>query len=403
MPKHARQEPKGLRARIAAVSLESWLFYCAFALCAFTTLIVRTTHPSVFGIPKDLFEPAGYAISAILLLVKLVRDREASVRYAVAVLLVVVGGLSFWFAGAWRFSALFFFIAAGKGVSIRALAGIVLGVQLAVLAATLPLGLAGQLYSFTVWREVDGTWMPRFSYGYSHPNFLGQVFLTIALAFAVVRFPRFHVADAVVYVALGLAAAMLVWARTASACIVLTALLALASPIIVRTWSRQRAAAIGALLAFCAAAALSLAMMVFYNPDVPWMQALDQALSTRFSLAHRFYEVFGVEPFGRATMAVKLEDFVQESPDNIYALALVKHGIVPALCLGALVLATFLDAVRQPRWDACILGLLVYVVGGVMEMYAINFTLDFFLVGASFMLYGCWPEACVPPAESANP
>ena len=404
MAKHSRQDSEGtLRECIASITLEGWLFYCAFALCAFTTLMVRTTYPAVFGIPREVFEPVGYALSAILLIAKIVCDREATLRYGIAVLLVAVGVLSFWVAGAWRFSVLFLFIAAGKDVSLRVLACIVLVVQLSVLALTLPLALTGQLYSFTVWREVDGVWMPRYSYGYSHPNFLGQVFLTIALAFMVVRFPRFNVADAAVYLALGLAAALLVWARTATVCIVLVALLAFVSRFIVGSAARRRAAAGAALVAFCAAAGFSLAMMVCYSPDVPWMEALDQALSTRFSLAHRFFEVFGIEPFGRATMAIKMGDFVQESPDNVYALAFVKQGYVPALCLGALVLATYVDALRHARWDACILGLLVFAVVGIMEAYSTNFTLDFFLIGAAFTLYSCWPDRCAPPRGRGRP
>ena len=387
---------------LGPVTFETGLFYVSFAICAFTTLMVRTTYDSVFGMPKDAFEPFAYAISALLLVLKILREREPSVRFAGAILLLVVGTLSFWFAGSWRFSALFFFIAAGKDVSLRWLAAIALVVQGAVLAVTLPLALAGKLYSFTVWREVDGTWMPRSSYGYGHPNFLGEVFLVIALAYAALRFPRFKVPDALVYAALALAAALLVWSRTATACIVLAAALALASTRIVRSRARQKTAAVLALVMLCALGGFSLTMMVVYDPEVPWMAAADQALSTRLSLANRFYEVFPPTPFGRTVMAVRLEDFVQEMPDNAYVMALVKQGIVPALCLLALVLATYLSAVRHARWDACILGLAVYSVGSIMEMYAVNFTLDFFLIGAAFTWYACWPDSTGTPRKQVG-
>ena len=403
MMSHAAQRETRLSSLLRGVTLDAGLFYVSFALCAFTTLMVRTTYGSVFSLPKEVFEPAAYALSAALLLVKLVRERELSVRFAGALLLVVVGALSFWFAGAWRFSVLFFFIAAGKNVSLRWLAGITLVVQGAVLAVTLPMALAGKLYSFTVWREVGGTWMPRSSYGYAHPNLLGEVFLVLALSYAVLRFPRFRVVDALVYVGLGLAAALLVWARTASACIVLVALLAWATPRIVRSRVRQRMAVLAGAVMFCALAAGSLAMMASYNPDISWMKALDQALSTRFSLAHRFFEVFPPTPFGRTLMAVNIDGFVQETPDNAYALALVKQGIVPAACLLAMVLATFASAVRHARWDACILGLCVYAVGAVMEMYAVNFTLDYFLIGAAYTWYACWPPQNGAPPRQVRP
>ena len=365
-------------------------FYIAFALCAFATLMSRTTFVSVLGITKDLFVVLAYGISAFLLLLKLLFEREKSWRFAFALILVVVAIISYWVADAWRFSVLFLFIAAGKDISIRGLAAIALALQLIVLVPTLCFALSGHISSFTVNRLVDGVWMSRSSYGYSHPNMLGQVFLVIAASYAALRFPRFYGADLLVYTGAALAAALLVWSRTATIAIVLVAVLAVCAPRIVQSRQGMRTAALAALLGFCVLAAFSLGMMAWYNPDVPWMNTIDSILSKRFTMAHRFFEVFPPQPFGREYMAVKVDDFLQEAPDNAYARALLKQGIIPAFLLGALVFAALLRYVWRAVWDACTAGLLVYAVVGLMEMYATNFTLNYFLIACAWALWASW-------------
>ncbi|MBQ9069294.1 MAG: hypothetical protein IJ131_09620, partial [Eggerthellaceae bacterium] len=359
----------------------------------FTTMLMRTTFYSLGPLAKEDFEAVAYALCAVLLVAKLLSGFDKSAGFFVALALVAVGAASVYVAGAWRFSLLFFFIAAGKDISLRVLAALVLVVQLGFLVVTLPLGATGAIDSVYVHRLVDGAWVPRSSYGYSHPNLLGEVLLTIACAFAVLRFPRFGVVDFLVFLAAGLAAALLGWSRTATACIVFAGLLAAAAPFLAANRRRRTLAAGAALAAFCALGALSLFMMVFYDPDVAWMKALDSALSTRFSLAHEFYEVYKPTLFGREIMYVKTEEVLQAAPDNAYVRTLVKQGIVPFVALGALMVATFAFAVRRSIYDACVFGLLVYAVVAVMEMYATNFTLNYFLVGCAWTVFGCWPRA----------
>ncbi len=386
---------------VRAVRFEEWLYYAAFALAAFTTQVVRITFDSVLFVPKETFEPLGYLICTLLLCAKLVMDREVSWRYVLALCILGVGVASFVVVKAWRFSLIFLFVAAGKNVRLKALAAIALSVQVVLLAIALPSALLGRIESVTVWRMVDGAWRPRLSYGYSHPNMLGQVFLTIACSYAVLRFPQFHAADVLVYIAAGLAAALLVGARTSTVCIAVAGVLAALAPHIVRSRRRMRLASAAALVAFIGLAAISLFMMVAYNPDVGWMSAVDRATSTRFSLAHRFYEVFPPRAFGREIMAVKTEEILQTAPDNAYARAVLKQGLVPAVVLGALCLAAFVHAARSRTWDACMFGLSVYALVGVMEMYAVNFSLNYFLVGCAFVLYGCWPYGV--GSEGAKP
>ena len=383
---------QGLLARleksIRGLTRGQVLYYFAFGLCAFTTLMVRTTFESILGIAPELFSIVGYSVSALLLVLKIALEREAKWQYGVALGLVALCFISFWVAGAWRFSVLFLFIAAGKGISVRWLAVLALLIQLVVLIVTLTFAVPGLIKSFKVHRLVDGVWVARSSYGYSHPNMLGQVFVVIAASYAVLRFPRFHVADLAVYTAAGLAAGLLVASRTSVVAIVLVALLALLAPRVTRSSRSMRTMAVVALASFCGLAAFSFFMMVFYDPDVAWMNTVDSLLSKRFTMAHRFFEVFSPTAFGRDTMAVKVDDFLQDAPDNAYVRILVKQGIVPAVVLGALVFAAFFVRVRKGTWDACVAGLLVYAFVGLMEMYSINFTLNYFLIACSWALFG---------------
>lgn len=365
-----------------------WLFYVGFFLCAFASLIMRTTFDTIGPLPKNLVVQACCAIGAILFMAKVMLDARVSWRYLVAALLVVVSIVSFQVAGVWRVSLVFLMIAAGKDISLRALAGIVLVLQVVLLAITLPFAFDNRIYSFTVWRMVDDVWQPRLSYGFTHPNTLGEVFLTIALAWAALRFPRFHAADMIVYLAALAGAAILVQSRTASACIVLTAVLAAVAPFIMASSTRQRNAALAASIIVCLLAGFSLFMMVNFDPHIAWMNNIDQALSTRFSLAHRFFEVFPPHAFGRDLMAVKLDTLVQEAPDNAYARMVVKHGIVPTLVLGVFLLGTLFKGVRNRAWSICLMGLLVNAFVATMERYALDPTVNFFLIGCAAVLYG---------------
>lgn len=378
--------------------LGNWLYYGAFALCAFTTMVMRVTFYTVFFIPKSTFELVAYPLVACLLVIKILVCRNGTDKLLLALALVAIGVVSVWVVHAWRFSILFFFIAAGEGIQLRRLALIVLVLQISIMIVTLPAAFMGRIDSVYIHRLVDGKWVPRSSYGYSHPNMLGQSFLAIACSYAVVRFPRVHIVDVFVYGATILGAALLVGARTAAACTVLAALLALLAPVLVKTPARKRVMAWIALGSFVAMGTLSLLMMVLYNDNVSWMHSIDQMLSTRFSLAHRFWEVFPPTPFGREIMAVKTEEILQTAPDNAYVRTLIKQGIVPAIVLGALCLATGIYIVRYTIYDACVFGLIVFAIEGVMEMYATNFTLNYFLIACAWVLFTSWPALQPMPA-----
>lgn len=381
----------GCRAR--AVSPSEWLFLVAFALCAFATLLIRTTHYDVPLVPRDSFVNASYVLASVLLLAKLLVFRPARcARFVLAIGIVAVGAASFAVTGEWRFCLPFLFIAAGEGVRLRRLAWIVLLVQLAVMAWTIPLAVLGRIESFDVWRMVDGTWKPRSSYGYSHPNMLGEAFLAVALSFFALRFPRFQAVDLIVYGLAFAGAAFLVWSRTSAACIVLVIVFALLSRILCATPPRQRAAAGTALVAFVALAAFSLYMMACYDQNSAWMSALNEVLSNRPILSNRFFSNFSPMPFGNKTMLVCLDEFIQSSPDNAYVRMVMKQGVIPAVVLGALCLHAYWYAWKHSVFDACIVGLLVYAMLGVMEAYSLNFSLNYFLIGAAWALYDDWPN-----------
>ena len=370
------------------LSREQIIYYIAFALCSLATLMARTTFESFLGIPKDLFIILAYVISAVLLLIKIFLDGELQWRYGLALSLAVLCFISFWLAGSWRFSVLFLFIAAGRGISLRHLAAIALSIQLVVLIFTLSFAIPGRIHSFTVYRPVGDAVVARSSFGYSHPNMLGQVFVVIAASYAALRFPRFHGADLLIYGIAGLAAAFMVASRTSVVAIALVAILAVAAPRIMASKGSMRTMALIAFISFCSLAGFSLFMMAFYNPEIAWMNTLDSLLSKRFTMGHRFFEIFSPTAFGRETMAVKVDDFLQEAPDNAYIRTLVKQGIVPALALGLLVFSSYLVILRRGVWNGCMAGLLVYAFVGLMELYAINFTLNYFLIACSWTVFG---------------
>ena len=91
------------------------------------------------------------------------------------------------------------------------------------------------------------------------------------------------------------------------------------------------------------ASALSVGMMVFYNPDNPVFRAMNSLLGSRVSISHAIYKSYGVTLFGQymelqgngipATGAIREAEQVISYIDNSYCKLLVNNGALVLLIL----------------------------------------------------------------------
>ncbi len=298
---------------------------------------------------------------------------------------------------------LFFFVAAGKGISLRRLAAIALPIQAAMFLLTMAFASFGIIDSRYMYRNVGGVLQLRSSMGYVHPNSFGQIILSICISCAILRFRKFSFADLILYSVGFFLCYFFADSRTSMICVVLVAILSFAARIFTSSSAARRLAIISAIAAF-GAVGFSFFMMVFYDSGVEWMRSLDSMLSARFSLAHSYFTDYPMKPFGYAGSTLTMyisSTYTQHGPDNAYVRMLLRDGILPSLIFFALYFVTFIRLARMGRFDECAFGLLVFAISAVMESYALTFATNYCLIGTTMLVYGWGQYANANPVPSS--
>lgn len=372
----------------AEMPLELLLYYVAFAIYVVGSFINQTTF-SESGVPTGTIFKVVQIAASFCLAVKLLLQRCKVTSFLVAIVLIVLGFVSYINSGEGYLFWTFLFIVCGKDVDIRTLAKIVLYTVGPLLLFTMTAAQAGIIPTY--YMAEAGERDVRSCMGFLHPNRLGQFLFTVCLATAVIDF-RIRKHRTVMVSVLCFAVALFVCnSRTACAAIALVLVATVFTPVLVK--HRKGFLFCSALICILVFS-FSMFFMVSYDSNNRLMAELNEFFTTRLSLMHQAYKTYGISILGQECTGGPVVSYslVTREPyyfyvDNVFAHCVIKLGLLPTLAFLALVGVCLFKARSSSELDAAVLGLMILMVLGLSSLDLLYIDCNYFAVAMAASLY----------------
>lgn len=352
---------------------------------AFTTITVYTTFSDLKVLHLDLvYTIVRIIVTGLLVFRTLLYVKQYTLKqFCMICLLMSIVIITLFHTRYDYFYPIVFFIAASYQINLRKALSKVLNVQIIIAVATITSSIIGIIPDNTSFR---GT-IQRQAMGYSHPNTLGSIFLSIVLlSFYLYRKEnpkRFYITLILCFVITNYIA----YSRTSASLI----LLVLGAHIISVITGKHKCILIFShwLLGHTDLWVWLLAIM---NIVAAWKKINigigDATFQARFFYASNYLNRYGINLFGRNMYFGNddhriLPDWTMKKAlvtlDNSYIFLLTGFGIVGTLCF----LFSYTIRIRKAKRDgdyALIAVFLIYAIDGIMETAMIRCYFNYFML-----------------------
>lgn len=361
------------------------LYLFAFALYLIAYNLNFTTFRYLSFLHLDLFYLGVRVFCTVVLTFHILRlgfSRWQIALFSICACMIISSTA---FSGSWNILLLFLFVVAGNGISVRDVALVSFWCSLGVILITVSAATAGYISTITM-NSLNNTL--RQAPGFTHPNSLGVLLLSMTCAFTVLRFRKTTLVDVLFYCCTYYLCRVVIFSRTSALCILLLALLAILTTLL-RGRSFDRLLIALGIGAFVILSLTTYYFMYSYDPSTGWMRELDSVLSARLALMHYFTVSFPPTPFGFDFDGafIRFGSFTTFLVDNAYAHIVLESGILVAILMAVAWLATFAYAFNCGELSPAIFGLIVFTLVAFCETSAFFICINFNLIGISEALY----------------
>jgi hypothetical protein len=351
----------------------AFTFYVSVYILSYTTIQLGSAVTLVNG------------LCLLLLVLKFLTQHLNIKRLLFSAALVLIGFVSWRTTTDMNLLMLFAFVVCGEGVDAKALAKIVICVELIAIVFVSTLSVFGVIQSVTRIRQ-DGTIGT--SLGFSHPNRLGSNVLALCCSYAVVRYPHFRFRDLFIYIAAALFVTVVTDSRTST---ILIAIVPVVSWAFCFASKRRnvRPFIIALSIVLLALVSLSFFFMMNYDSADTSMVEFSNNMSGRPYFMNFYYKLYPPTLFGYNLNGMVRNAFGMEGVtiDNAYAKLLIVFGYIPSIVFYMLYIGIFARAFRRNQLDACMLGIFIYGCMGATEWQSMHFAMNYCLVGFSALLF----------------
>lgn len=366
-------------------------FMCVILFWCTTEMLFSMRLESTIGIQTvgTLNTIQSYIVLGLLLIQIVCFQRYQKrdlVRIAICVVVVMVATVCSGFNN--QFMSLTLFVIAAKNEKLEDVIRIIYKVSLVMIPIIILLGLTGIIENYTLYRDA----MPRYSLGFSHPNYLGRrIYVLVACRFYL-RFQKLKWSDYL------LAAAAVVFCYIVPNSMTATLLLAL---LILLTLAYKAAQKVNAertflyVLIFFAVAS-NVVSLVLGSIDLsryPVLSLLDTSLHGRFSTGYVALKTYGVNLFGHEVYTYKQANDLGLSLnkyiyylDNSYYNILYRYGLVVYIGFSYFYIY---NMVLQTRKKNAILVIFLFIIAlyAIEETELYNLATNIFLLSLSDAMY----------------
>ncbi|KAB8287249.1 polysaccharide polymerase [Bifidobacterium ramosum] len=353
----------------------SFFYYLCFTLYAISNALTLTNFRNI----ENLYIYPVYlyvrVFCAIVLFIIIFSDSQIRLKLFFLWPLFILLGLSTYYSGSWNFLLLVLFAVASNDVDIKRLARFVVVIYSLILAVTSISSKIGLIPSYPI---VGDGGLVRDPMGFTHPNTFSAFVVVVCCAFAILRFRKFEIVDALVYLFGFSLCWIIAYSRTSSICIIFICFVSFLFSIgkTERFFKNIYSSISVIFLAECVA---SLYLMVYFNSGSQWMNMLNRALSGRLDLANYFYTNFGVLPFGLdySKIVIDYNGYTSFVVDNAFCHLMLESGYIVAVFFYAMYFYTLL---RTKERSIYTYGMLLYVPVAFCETSAFLVCFNFSLI-----------------------
>ena len=369
----------GLRESLGGMGVGEAAYYLAFCLYFIDCVFGHSTLTEFLFVSVPTLQLVLQACILMLLFFKFVSQRASFKGWCIAAFVVLVAFVSWRQSGeGWLFWCALFVVCA-HGARLRPLALCALVITVFASGLLMTFAQMGVIENLTYTRGG----VVRYAMGFSHPNNFAMYLSIICFSFSVLRFGKNPMPDLLLIAATDVLNLAVADSRT---CVLLSVVQALLLVVFyfVRVESSRNIArcCFAGVLLFVVA--LSMYFMVAYDPSNPVHLALNNALSGRLRLAHGYYGMQPLTPFGSTFeqfSPIYWEDGVPKAfvVDNAWCHLILRFGLLPALVFFAAFALTLRKMVGEKRWDALLFGFVLLGIYGFSENFGIRIECNYFL------------------------
>lgn len=385
---------KNLNCGKASVSAGSCFYYLAFTTYSFFHALEIIRLETVFGLEIDTLSTAATVFSILFLLLKLLIERYTAREVASITFLVIVGFAVFYTSGSWICLSIVLFVCASRSVSIKTLMIATIGTTLAVMLIAWVGVVNGAVENVLYPR--DGILGLRNPMGFAHPNQYGMMIARLGTAMFVLLAERRSALLPFILLAFSAWAILLPDSRTAAAYLVLLAgLSGLLRMKNLALWDdRRNRFAKSVLVLICFSAAISIAIMIAFQPGNPLMMWLNDILNGRPYSSWYYYNQFGLHAFGSANVVSGGtgiwvgSDHIADTLDNAWVVWGLMYGFVPTIILIIGFIKLYKSAIQGGALSVPLVALAAIAIFYSLSE-AVSFSVDFnpLLVLMSSVIY----------------
>lgn len=200
------------------------LYLFAFALYLIAYNLNFTTFRELSILHLDMFYLGVRVFCTIVLIAQILRSsfsRWQIVLFSICACIIISSTV---FSGSWNILLLFLFVVAGDGIDVRDVAAVSFWCSLGIIVVTVSAATVGFISTITM-NSLNNTL--RQAPGFTHPNSLGVLLLSMTCAFTVLRFRKATLVDLFFYGFMYYLCRVVVFSRTSALCMLLLASLAI--------------------------------------------------------------------------------------------------------------------------------------------------------------------------------
>ncbi len=352
-----------------------------------TEVLFDSTIERLFGVDIKVINDSMAIVIFALLMAQIVLFQEYSKKelliIAITSLFIIIATLN---SNHNTMISTWIFIIASKNINFEKAIKITYFVQLFTVLLVLLLFFSGRIDEHTIYRGS----MLRHSLGFSHPNQLGIRVFLLVVSRCYSRKEKLTLFDAAIVVGTAIFINRVANSKTSYYALIILAMLVLVQ-ILVNHYPELVGLFSGGMITVAVFANLFSVVLSMINiKSYPFLAAIDEALSMRFSRCNKIIHFYGINMYGQE---IKL--FVGNITrgrmfgfflDNAYVAILLRYGIIVYVIFSVLYICNMVYAKRT-----CQLFLLailcLYSIYGIMETNFFSLSQNIFLLTMSFVLY----------------
>ena len=286
----------------------------------------------------------------------------------------------------------FLFIIAGRNISLKDAAKVVLSAGIITLIIGILLCVLGLSDNIVTVRGTD----VRFSLGFNHSNRFGQVVATIVISWLVVRYKSLSILDCLLCALGSILVLVISGSRTTFIGVLVGIAIFFISKICFMREVKPKSVASFTVAVLLILVFSSVALMLLYdyrNPIISW---INQLLSGRLGYPRALFDELGLSLFGTdITISSKLvtTQFLVDGEvpiDNVYLRLLIVYGIIPFVFVTLVYIASFVFIDKynsRTEIYLYIAGSLTCFMMGFCEAYVLDITFNVFLIMIGKVLF----------------